>query len=123
MTTVYYNNIPASPSGDATIRAIDNYYSQPFELHAGTFDMMKGFFQSRGFDKSAAESISVTIMKQAKIDGYNPLEVLDTLSGIDTVELNSVVAELINYNRFKTSFLGYSAGFAPFVEVSRNILA
>jgi len=71
----------------------------------------------------AAESIAVTIMKQSKIDGYNPLQVLDNLQSLDNIELNSVIAEILNYNRFKTSFLGYSEGFAPYAEVARNILA
>ena len=124
MSTNLYNNIPpSSPNNDATVRAFDNYYNQPFELHAGTFIMMKGFFQKRGFENLAAESIAVTIMKHSKIDVYNPLQVLDNLESLDTVELNSVIAEILNYNRFKTSFLGYSEGFAPYAEVARNILA
>jgi hypothetical protein len=119
-----YNNLPPTPSRyDSTIRAFDNYYDQPFELNAGTFYMMKGFFQKRGFEDSAAESVAVTIMKQAKVDGYNPLEVLDNLGAIDNVELNSVVSEILNYNRFKTSFIGYADSFRPNAEVARNIIA
>jgi len=124
MSTNLYNNLPPTPSSsDSTVQAFDSYYSQPFELHAGTFYLIKGFFQKRGFDDRAAESVAITIMKQAKLDGYNPLEVLDNLGGLANVELNSVVAEMLNYNRFKTSFVGYSEGFQPHAEVSRNIIA
>ena len=123
MSTHTYSNLPPAPSAkDSTVQAFDQYYQQPFELNAGTYYMMKGFFEKRGFDKSAAESISVTIMKQAKLDGYNPLEVLDNLGAIDHVELNSVVSEILNYNRFKTSFIGYAEGFAPNAEVARNVI-
>ena len=124
MSTNTYNNLPASDSNssNATIRAMDNYYSTPFELHAGTFNLMKGFFESKGFEKSSAETIAVTIMKQAKLDKFNPMEVLDNLKGLDSLELNSTVSELLNFNRFKTSLLGHATGFTPFAPVARNII-
>jgi hypothetical protein len=62
-------------------------------------------------------------MKQAKKDGYNPMQILDTLTGVDSVEISALVAEILNYNRVKTSFLGYSKEFTPHDEVQRNVLA
>ena len=119
-----YNNIPPNPaSNNATTKSFDNYYVKQLELDPGTFNMMKGFFQSRKFDKVASESIAVAIMKQARHDGYNPLSVLDQLRGMDSPALNSLVSEILNYNRFKTSLIGHSTGFAPFGPASRNIVA
>lgn len=115
------NNLPSS-SKNATVQAFDAYYEKPFEIDASTFGMMKGFFESKGFDKSSAETISISIMKQAKLDGYSPLAVLDTMKGLQGVELSGVVGDIINYNRFKTSYLGQSSGFKPFEPVARNIL-
>jgi hypothetical protein len=120
--TISNNNLPASLSTNATIQAFDTYYDKPFEIDASTFGLMKGFFEGKGFDKSAAETISVSIMKQARIDGYNPLAVLDTMKGLHGVELSAVVGDIINYNRFKSSYLGQSTGFQPFEPVARNIL-
>lgn len=120
-----YNNIPFQKnlsSSDATVQAFDNYYSQPLELHAATLAAMTGFFTSRGFEQNSAESTAVTIMKQAKIDGYNPMQILDTLKGLDGVEISALVSEILNYNRFKTSYLGYSLEFTSFQEVARNVL-
>jgi hypothetical protein len=62
-------------------------------------------------------------MKQSKIDGYNPMKILDTLRGLDSVEISALVSEIINYNRFKTSFLGYALAFNPNQQVVRNIQA
>jgi hypothetical protein len=116
-------NLPSSPTSNSTVQAFDRYYEKPFELDASTYIMMKGFFEGNGFDQSAATTIAVSIMKQAKLDGYNPLEVLDTMKGLQVLELNSVVTDILNYNRFKTSYLGQSTGFKPFETVARNILA
>lgn len=123
MSANLYSNIPATlNTKDATVQAFDNFYSAPLELHASTLDAMVGFFTSRGFASSAAESIAVIIMKQAKQDGYNPMQILDTLKGLDTVELSALVSEILNYNRVKTSFLGYARQFVPNDQVIRNIL-
>lgn len=121
-----YSNVPTSKlanSSDATVRAFDTYYSQPLELNANTLTAMKGFFTSRGFEEMASESIAVTIMQQAKKDGYNPMQILDTLRGLDNVEISALVSEILNYNRFKTSFLGYALKFVPHQEVVRNVVA
>ena len=119
-----YNNLP--PKGipaTAIVQAFDAYSSAPLEIDAGTFDAMRGFFTSRGFDKSAGESVAVTIIKQAKKDGYNPMQILDSLKGLDSIEISALVAEIMNYNRFKTSFLGYALSFSANQEIARNIQA
>ena len=122
MTT--YLNVPTSGQRDNfTLRAFDTYYSDPIEINAGTLDATMSFFSSRGFDSTAAESVAMLILTQAKKDGYNPLQILDTLKGLSEVELSALVAEIINYNRFKTSFLGYALDFKPNQEVARNVIA
>jgi hypothetical protein len=123
MSNLYSNIPPHKTTADATVQAFDNYYSAPLELSASTLAAMTGFFTNRGFDSISAESVSVIIMKQAKIDGYNPMQILDTLKGIDTAEISALVAEILNYNRFKTSFLGYAREFTPHDEVQRNVIA
>jgi len=119
-----YNNLPSkTTSQSAIVQAYDAYTNQPLEIDASTLDAMSGFFTSKGFDKTAADSVSVTIIKQAKKDGYNPMSILDSLKGLDNVELSALVAEIINYNRFKTSFLGYALAFSANQEIARNIQA
>ena len=116
-----YTNIPPSNLSDPTVRIFDSYYNQPLELKSSTLNAIKGFFESKGFDKVAAESISVTIIKQAKAESQNPMEVIDTLKGFSNLEISAVVSEILNYNRYKSSFLGYSQEFIPVEEVHRNI--
>lgn len=122
MTTTYNNLPPNKSPKDATLKAFDTFYEKPFELSTNVLAAMMGFFTSRGFEENSSETIAVTIIKQAKKDGYNPMEILDTLKGLDNVEISALVAEILNYNRFKTSFLGYARAFVPNQEVERNIL-
>lgn len=127
MTTNTYSNLPAQKtpksSSDQTVQAFSTYYSKPLEISTSQLNAMSGFFQSRGFDQQAAENVSVVIIRQAKKDGYNPMQVLDTLKGLGEVEISALVSEILNYNRFKTSFLGYAQAFIVNDEIQRNILA
>lgn len=120
-----YSNLPNtnSASTNGTVRAYDAFYNQPFEIDSGTLSAVTGFFGSRGFDAVSSENIAIIIIKQAITDKYNPLEILDTLKGLDSVQISSLVSEILNYNRVKTSFLGYSLAFTPHEETVRNIQA
>lgn len=121
MSSNIYSNLPSSKPTNEVVQVQDSLYNRPFELEVSTLNSMKGFFESKAFDSNAAESISVIIMKQARIDGYNPMQILDTLRGLNEVEISALVSEILNYNRIKTSFLGYARQFNPNGEVLRNI--
>jgi len=121
-----YNNIPkdkSASSSDLTLQVFDQYYQAPVAINNNELVMMTGFFEKRGFDVVAAESTALVILQQAKKDGFNAMQVMDTMSGLSPVEISSLVAEILNYNRFKTSSLGTSQHYAPAEEVVRNILA
>jgi hypothetical protein len=121
MTT--YNNIPQSLPTNATVQAFDNYYVKPIQLNAGTFDAIRGFFNGKGFDSVSSETITTAIMKQAQLGNYNPMQVLDSLKGQSDLALSNLVAEIMNYSRFKTSLLGSAVSASPYTAVTRNILA
>lgn len=118
-----YSNIPVISSQDKTVQAFDSYMSSPVEINSSVLAAMKGYFTERSFGEVAAESISVTIIRQAKQDGYNPMQILDTLNGLDNVQLSGLVSEILNYNRFKSSSLGYAEKFRTHPEIQRNIVA
>ena len=122
----YYNNLPQekiTDSSQSTIQVFDAYRSAPLSIDGSVFDVMIGFFESRGFGSDSAKSISYIIIKQATIDKLNPIQILESLKGMDSVQISDLVMEILNYNRFKTSSLGVTLEFTALEEVSRNILA
>lgn len=123
----YYNNIPqenvSADSTKSTIQIFDMYSTAPFSVESATYDAMVGFFQSRGFGEDSAQSFSYIILKQAYVDGHNPFQLIETLKGLEDVELSGLITELLNYNRYKTSSLGTASSFTPLDEVARNIIA
>jgi hypothetical protein len=121
----FYNNLPQEITTDSsgeTIQIFDAYTTAPFNIDANTFDAMTGFFQSRGFGSDSAKSMAYIIIKQAILDKYNPFELISTLKGYDALELSTLITELLNYNRYKTSSLGTAGPFTPADEVARNIV-
>jgi len=120
-----YNNIPPSASTNSaseTAKFFNNYYQVPVEFNGTSLTAIKGFFETKGFQPDAAESVAIIILSQSKRDDINPFKVLDTLKGFDDVQLSSIVGEILNYNRFKTSSLGITNNIVPADEIQRNIL-
>jgi len=62
------------------------------------------------------------ILQQAKIDGVKVFELLDTLKGMDTVQLSYIVTEILNHNRSNTSSLGYKVKTEKNLSEKRNIV-
>jgi hypothetical protein len=121
-----YSNLPTkrppnTGTSNGTVQVFNTYFAAPVELNVGTLNAMTGFFESRGFDASTAKSIAVIIMAQADIDGYNPMSVLDNLNGLDGLAISELATQILNHNRYKTSFLGYTTALEPYHEIQRNI--
>ena len=119
-------NIPSPnksiSSSDATLNVFNQYFQAPVNLNNNELIATTGFFEKRGFGGSAAETISIAILTQAKTDGFSAMQILDTLSGLDNVHISSLVAEILNYNRFKTSAIGVTQVYTASAEVLRNIV-
>lgn len=121
----FYNNIPTSTSADSSYNSkvgLSNFYGSELPMNASALDAMRGFFESRGFSQEAADSIAFIMFYQADIDGYNPFDVLENVKGLNSAELTMLVTEILNFNRFKTSFLGMTATYSTQSEVEREIL-
>ncbi len=125
MAQRFFNNIPPSASNastDGTLKYFDNFYQVPIELNDTSITATRGFFESRGFARSASETLAVVILTQAKRDKLNEFAILDTLQGLNELQLSVLVGEILNYNRFKTSNLGLASEFLSANEIQRNII-
>lgn len=122
-----YSNLPiqqsTSDSSNATKKYFDQYFNTPVDIDNNFTVSITSFFEKRGFSASSAESISLVILTQAKKDNLNPQQIVDSLTGLTNVEISGLVAEILNYNRFKSSSLGIYIEPSAADEIQRNILA
>ena len=66
-------------------------------------DAVVGFFEQEVLKTSSINTAAV-ILKQAKIDNVKVFELLDSLKGLDKVQLSYIVTEVLNNSRSLTSF-------------------
>ncbi|MAV94574.1 MAG: hypothetical protein CMA31_02670 [Euryarchaeota archaeon] len=109
-------------SGDEVKQFLDRYFQSSLSFPSNQVDAVIGFFENRNFDKISAQTIGTVLMQQAKLDDVNVFELLDTLKGLDTLQLSAVVTEVLNYNRSKVSTLGYKITSATDKLETRNVL-
>jgi hypothetical protein len=124
MTT--YNNLPNKSDSNSlqkVVRYFDNYYTKAIDLSVEDIDVLIGFFESKGFDSTAAKNISYVILKTAKESNYKAQEIIDSLKNYDPLQLNEFLLSVMNYNRVKTSSLGVIYKTNPIDMVQRNIRA
>jgi hypothetical protein len=62
------------------------------------------------------------LLQQAKLDEVNVFQLLDTLKGLNELQLSAVVAEVLNYNRQKNSTLGFRVEDTSELLEKRNVL-
>ena len=92
---------------DITTEFFNNFYNIEISFNPSEVDAVIGYFLKRGFDKTAAINTASVLLQQAKIDDLNVQQLIDTLKGVTDVQLSLIVAQILNFNREKTSVLGF----------------
>ena len=121
-----YSNLPSpssvESSSDFTNKALNQYHDLSVQLNHDVTTAMTGMLESRGFSIDSAEMIAITIMVQAKRDGYNPMTVFESIKKLNETDLSQIISEILNYNRLKTSVLGSVQKITTVDNVKRNIV-
>ena len=103
-------------------RYFNTYYQKQLAYPSNEVDAVIGFLESKGFDKSAAQSTGAILLQQAKIDNVKIFELLDTLGNLDKLQLSYAVASVINFNREKICTMGFRVDNTASAVESRNIM-
>lgn len=118
------SSIPSEKKVDKandTSKLLNRYYNQEIYYTPAEVDAVIGYFQKRGFDQVAAVNTAAIILQQAGIDKIPAFELLDTLKGINDVQLSNVIAQILNLNRSSCSTIGYKVS-VPNLSEQRNII-
>ena len=110
-------------SASGAKKFFNSYYEKNISFSADTLDATVDFFKKRGFEETAATTVSSVLLSQAKIEGTPIFKLLDTLKGFDEVQLSQVVQEVLNYRRIRISTLGTKVDNSKLFEYEkRNII-
>lgn len=94
-------------STELTPEFFNNFYNLEISYNPSEVDAVIGYFLKRGFGEVSAINTASVLLQQAKIDELNVQQLLDTLKGVTDVQLSLIVAQILNFNRAKTSVLGF----------------
>lgn len=117
-------NLPSPETNDSAVEVksfFDKFFRQQITFPSNQIDAIVGYFLKRGFDESSARSTGIVLLNQAKLDNVNVFQLIDTLKGLNDVQLSSVVTEVLNAYREKTSTLGFKILTVEETVESRNI--
>lgn len=110
-------------SAASTKLFFDSYGRPANEYAANDVSATIAFFESKGFDRDAAIIVSSVILEQAKADQVPVYSIIESIKGFNALELNALVAEILNNNRPRTSTVGFRAESVDKSEIIRNISA
>lgn len=85
----------------------DRTFQQQIAYNTDEVDAVVGFFKKRGFEEIAAINTAVILLQQAVLDDIPAFKLLDTLKGVSDVQLSNIVAQILNFNRSKSSTIGF----------------
>ena len=112
-----------SKKSDEEVRLFfDRYYTKPISLTDNDLNSVVGFFEAKGFDNSSATAVGITLLNQAKLDGIKVYKLLETLKKYQDIQISAVVAEVLNYNRKRTSAVGFRKDIVTNKTEKRNII-
>lgn len=120
-TTSSLPNEKKTDRANNTNKLLNRYYNQEIYYTPAEVDAVVGYFQKRGFDEVAAVNTAALILQQAGVDKIPAFELLDTLKGINDVQLSNVIAQILNLNRSSCSTIGYRITVPDLTE-QRNII-
>lgn len=122
MTVTSSLNISPVDSSSEVKEFFNKYFSESISYSATQVDSVVGFFLKRGFNENSATGVATVLLQQAKIDDVNVFTLLDTLKGLDEVQISSLVGEIVNFNRPKVSVIGIKTAFPETKQEQRNIV-
>ena len=119
------SNLPITKSDDSAGEVkefFNQYLTEKISYPANDVDAVIGFFERRGFEKTSAIAVGTALLQQAKIDEINVFQLIDTLQGLNKTQLSDIVANVLNYDREKTSTIGYKVESKYEKIEKRNII-
>lgn len=123
MSSITDPSINKLPDSAAEVKEFfDKYFSKKISLTSNQVDSVVGFFKKRGFDTNSAIAVATVLLQQAKIDNVNVFQVVDTLQGLNEVQLSALVATILNTNRSRASSIGYKIQNNVATSERRNIV-
>jgi len=118
-------NIPEKDIDSSTLRKFNNSasFTDPVKISGNKNDIILQFFLKFTDNHQAARALTSDFIKQAVINNYDPVDLVQELEGLTGMQLNNTLAALFNAGREKTSLIGFRANRVALDHISRTVIA
>ena len=90
-------------------------------INSNEFDALVGYFKKRGFEDIPSREISGIFIQKASSDNIPVFRLVDTLKGLNPIELNTTITQVINSDRLRSSTVGFKKEIKTDTYDLRNI--
>jgi len=100
-----------------------NIFNQEINVSSAVDQAVLAFFEKRSGNLNSAKSMASALILSSLDKGLNPMEVLDRIQNLDTLDVDIYTAMVLNLSRVNTSVLGV-VNKPPVSEyITRSVLA
>lgn len=116
------SNIPNLENVTEQTKLFNRQFENQIAYKVNEVDAVIGYFLKRGFDDVAAINTASVLLEQASLDKIPVYKLIDTLKGVNDVQLSNIVAQILNLKRSKSSKIGYRIPITTELFDQRNIM-
>jgi len=107
---------------DNTVKVFNNFYTNPINVNAADYDVVRSYFIQVCQSANTAENFTSILFKIAAYTQESPLTLLDFIKGKTKLELSATMAYYLNSLKSKTTLYGVGNLPLPNPKTQRNII-
>ena len=107
---------------DQTVRVFDTFYDYQVDIPANEYDIVYSFFLKVTDNKDIAGNFTTSLFRVAEQTRQNALTLLETMKGLDGLDLTVSMAYYLNNIRSNATLLGVSSTLQPNFYAARAII-
>lgn len=108
--------------GDGS-KYFNNYFDKTITISTAKEDAVVSYFEKVTDNKESALALASAVVYTSRIQGIDPMLVLDEFKKLNRDQLSPFIAQFLNLNRVGTSLIGVQKVPTRSKYVSRTILA
>lgn len=110
-------------NNDRTVDIFNNFYSIAMQVDAAEYDVVYSYFYKLfAQDQISAETFSVNLFHVSQLTGQDPLDMLASIKGQDSITVTKLFCYYLNDIRSKSTLIGVSDPIKPNFYAARNVL-
>ena len=107
---------------DKTVKIFDAFYNNNLIINSNQYDIVRSYFAGVCKSERTANNFTAVLFRIAQESDVDALALLENIKGVNTIQLNRVMAYYLNSFKSKTSLYGVGNIPKPIQPVARNVV-